>query len=366
LRRVIAAALALAALVSPLAGQGIVLRDERPGRLGLDTAALGRMTQAAERLPALTSLLVWRQDALGYEAYFHGGARDVPVNVKSVSKSFLSALLGIAAARGRVPDLDRAVAEVLPDYYGPVGGSIFAAVRARSDSLRRRVTLRHLLTLSGGLGWDESNAMLTYALLLSANPGRFAADLPILAEPGRNFNYSTASTHLLAAALTRLLGTGLLDFGREELFGPAGIAVARWDTDPQDVNFGGSEMFLTAREMLKLGVLYARQGRVGDRQVVPAAWVAESMRQHYVVEAPAYRAMVPGLTGYGYLWWLRRSAGHEMVGALGLGGQFVLLIPSLDLVIAGTSALDARNPGNEKQFTGIFELVDELVRTGVP
>jgi CubicO group peptidase (beta-lactamase class C family) len=354
-------ALAAVGVTHRATAQGIELTSVSPPAVALDSTLLRQATDAAGALPALTSLLVWRNGGLAYEQYFHGGSRDAPVNVKSVSKSFLSALVGIALAELRIKSLDQPVAEVLPEYYPPAVGTIFAAVRVRSDSLRRRVTLRHLLTMSGGLAWDESNAMLTYALLLSGNPGRFAAELPVLAEPGAGFNYATASTHLLAAALARLTGTTNLEYGRRLLFGPANIAVARWDADAQGVNFGGSEMFFTPREMTKLGILYLRGGRVGDRQVVPASWVAESIRKQYDVTAPTYRQMVPGLTGYGYLWWLRTSAGHEMAGALGLGGQFVLLVPSLDLVVAGTSALDGRNPGNERQFTAVFDLVDRFV-----
>jgi CubicO group peptidase (beta-lactamase class C family) len=360
----VAAALTLLALAPPLAGQGILITPAPAASVGLDSSMLRQAADAADRLPALTSLLVWRHGALAYEAYIHGGARDVPANVKSVTKSFLSALVGIALAERWIANLDQPVAEILPEYYGPVAGSLFTVQRARSDSLRHRVTLRHLLAMSSGVAWDESSPNMTYALLTSGNPVRFAAELPVLAAPGEGFNYGTAGTHLLAGALTRLAGKSLREVGDTYLFGPAGIALARWDSDPQGVNFGGSEMFLTTREMVKFGILYLHQGRVGDRQVIPADWMAESTTKRFDVTAPIYRQMVPNLTGYGYLWWLRSSAGHDMICALGLGGQFVLVVPRLDMVIAGTSALDGRNPGNERQFNAIFDLVDRSIVAG--
>jgi CubicO group peptidase (beta-lactamase class C family) len=352
---------ALTLVAAPLAGQGIVVRVAPPAGLGLDSVLLASAGRAADSLPALLSLLVWRHGALGYERYVHGGAGDQPVNVKSVSKSFLSALLGVAIAEGKVKSLDQRVAEVLPDSYRPVGGQLFTDARRKSDSLRQRVTLRHLLTMTSGLAWDESNAPLVYALLMSSNPVRFAAELPVLAEPGARFNYATASSHLLAGALAHLVGGSLRELGERSLFGPAGITVSRWDADPEGVNFGGSEMLLTTREMLKLGILYLQGGKVGDRQIVPADWVAASATKQIEVAMPVYQHMVPGLTGYGYFWWLRSGAGQEMYCALGLGGQFIVVVPRLDLVIAGTSALDGRNPGNDAQFNGIFALVDRAV-----
>jgi CubicO group peptidase (beta-lactamase class C family) len=312
-------------------------------------------------MPALTSLLVWRRGWLAYEQYFHGGSRDTPVNVKSVSKSFLSAIAGIAIAERRGASVDQPVSELLPQHYRKHGGTIFADARERSDSLRRLVTLRHLLTMSSGLAWDESNAMLIYALVLNDDPVRFAAELPVLTPPGSGFNYATASSTLLAGALTRLTREPLRRYGQRKLFGPAGIEIARWDTDPNGVNFGGSEMFMTPREMLKLGVLYVRGGKVGDRQVVPASWVQESLTKKFEVAQPVYRSMIPQSTGYGYLWWLRDAAGHDMACALGLGGQFVLVVPSLDLVIAGTSRLDEANAGNDRPFIQLFEVVDRSI-----
>jgi CubicO group peptidase (beta-lactamase class C family) len=354
-------AIALTLLPARVPAQGIVVRVAPPAAVGLDSALLAAAGRSADSLGALQSLLVWRHGSLGYERYLHGGAADTPVNVKSVSKSFLSALVGIAVAQGKVKSLDQRVADVLPDGYRPVGGELFTDARRRSDSLRQRVTLRHLITMTSGLAWDESNAPLVSALLMSSDPVRFAAELPVLAEPGARFNYATASSHLLAGAVARLVGSPLREFGERSLFGPAGIILSRWDADPEGVNFGGSEMFFTAREMLKLGILYLHHGTVGDHHIVPADWVAASVAKQIEVATPVYQHMVPGLTGYGYFRWLRSGAGREMFCALGLGGQFVLVVPTLDLVIGGTSALDARNPGNDAQFNGIFALVDRSI-----
>ncbi len=145
---------------------------------------------------------------------------------------------------------------------------------------RARFRWCHTAGCAGGCGEEsdsyESNAPLIYGLLMSSNPVRFAAELPVLAAPGARFNYSTASTHLLAGVFERSTRLPNRTSAERNLLAPAGIMLPQWDSDPQGVHFGGSEMFLTTRDMLKFGILYLNQGRVGDRPVVPASWVAAS------------------------------------------------------------------------------------------
>ena len=318
---------------------------------------LARGAEAADReLPALLSLLVWRDGALASERYFHGATRATAFNVKSVSKSFLSALVGLALREGYLKDLDQPVAAVLPEYFQRPAAPpdlMFSRLVARGDSLRRQVTIRHLLTMTSGLGWDE-NGLITIAFLTSSNPVRFALELPADTAPGTKYNYNTAGTHILSAVLARKTGMTNRAFGERYLFGPLGITLRGWDVDPQGIHMGGSEMYFTARDLVKFGVLYLNQGAVGGKQLIPADWVERSLAKQVEVPVKSFVEMIPNLDGYGYLWWRRKLDGRAVYCALGYGGQYILIVPELRLVAAGGSALDARNPGTLPQIQGIF------------
>jgi CubicO group peptidase (beta-lactamase class C family) len=313
---------------------------------------------AARNIPSIRSFLVWRRDALVYEGYFHGAGRDSVYDAMSVTKSFLSAIAGCAAARGRLPALDTRVVSLFPEYglprQGP--GNMRDEGLAEDDSLRRLITLRHLLTMTTGIGWSDSGA-IGQANAWSSDPARFYLDLPFDDEPGSTFTYSSAAAHLFGAALARTLGTDLLTFADSTLFAPAQIRVRGWSADPLGRYFGGSTMRFTARDMLRLGVLYLGKGRLGDRQIVPASWVTESTARHVAI---THRWTIPGVEGYGYYWWLRSGGGHHMYCAIGYGGQVICVVPDLDLVIAGACEVDDTNRGRS-EIPRMLALVDRVV-----
>jgi len=334
-----------------------------PGEAGLDARVLeGVDSSARASLPALQAMVVLRKGRLAWERYWGGADSNTVFNAKSVSKSFLSALVGIAVGQGRL-SLDQRVSSLLPRYFDQdlePANRMFRAAVVRNDSVRATITVRQLLTMTTGYAWDEGGPILS-TFLVSGDPVRLVAELPLAAMPGASFNYTTGGTHLLAAALAQAVGVPLRTFANEMLFGPAGITLREWDVDGAGNPLGGSEMYFTPRGLARFGQLYLDRGNAGTRSVVPADWVASSWERHTAVESPLYTGMIPGLTGYGYLWWLRKSGERTMNCALGFGGQFVLVVPELDLVIAGASALDSRNPGNVPQFNGIFRLVDAIV-----
>ena len=147
---------------------------------------------ADRELRALLSLLVVRRGRLAMERYYHGATSGTAINVKSVTKSIQSATVGVAHAAGSIADLDEPIAVVLPELYArpsPTYQSFAAAIR-QMDAARRQVTLRHLLTMSSGYGWEEAGLILN-AFLTNPNPAQFVAELPMVARPGATFNYST-------------------------------------------------------------------------------------------------------------------------------------------------------------------------------
>lgn len=360
-----------AALVAAprLAAQEYQFPIAEPGRLRFRAELLSRAADRADReMPALLSLAVLARDTIVFERYFHGGTDTTGFNVKSVSKSFLSALVGIAMREGFVTDLDRPLATILPQYFVPPPTNprvVYRETLARMDSARRRITLRHLLTMSTGLQWDE-NGPISAAHVTSSNLVRFGLELPMEAAPGEKFNYNTAATHVLSAALAVLTGMSTDLFAERFLFGPAGIKSKGWAVDAQGVPIGGAEMYFTTRGMLRFGQLYEHEGTLDGREIVPRAWIRESLSIQRTDLTDNFRQIIPGVPGYGYLWWPRKVGEVTLWCALGHGGQFIVIDHSRRLVVAGTSTLDARSPGTLKEMTLIWKLLDDLVFPAAP
>jgi len=298
----------------------------------------GAALAAAGELPRLHSLLVSRRGELLLERYYNGARASRPSNVKSASKSVISALVGIAIDRGLVPGVDTPIETYFPEI-------------ADSDDPRRRaITIEHLLTMQSGL---QSTSNRYYgAWVLSPNWVRHALSRPMEREPGTGMEYSTGNTHLLSAILTQATGGSTWAFAREVLATPLGFDLAPWPRDPQGIYFGGNDMLLTSRQMLAFGQLYLDHGRVSGEQVLPASWIESSW-------VPTGRSRFSGQR-YGYGWWIRELAGRQAYYAWGFGGQYIVLVPDLDLVVVATSASDVAEDRGSHRRT-LFEVIEDLV-----
>jgi CubicO group peptidase (beta-lactamase class C family) len=295
-----------------------------------------RAVMAGASMPRLHSLLVSHRGERVLERYFNGYAPTDYENVKSVSKSIISALVGIAIEEGSI----RGPEATLGEYFS--GG-------ASAD--KAGITIENLLTMQAGL---RSTSNGNYgAWVRSANWIEFALEQPLEAPPGRRMQYSTGNTHLLSAVLTRATGRSTLEFAREELAEPLGFRLAPWPHDPQGIYFGGNDMELTPRQMLAFGELYLNGGRANGRQVVPAAWVEASLRPH--TESPQGEDRY-----YGYGWWVCTLAGFEVPHAWGYGGQFIMLVPELELVIATTSS-SSPGPESNAHANLVYQLLQQVI-----
>jgi CubicO group peptidase (beta-lactamase class C family) len=287
------------------------------------------------------SLLVSQGGEMIFERYFNGHGPDDLGNVKSVSKSILSALVGIAIEGGYIDGVEVRMNR----YFGrELEGITNPEVAA--------ISIEHLLTMQAGL---ESTSNRNYGpWALSDNWVRATLSMPMAAEPGRDMLYSTGNTHLLSAIITRATGQTTLKFAREALAEPLGFDLAPWPRDPQGVYFGGNDMQLTPRQLLAFGELYLNGGRSGDRQVVPEAWVQASLAPHAASPHGNDRY-------YGYGWWVTELVGHVAPHAWGHGGQFVMLVPDLDLVLVTTSAPYADAEANV-HANRVFMMLQYLIR----
>jgi CubicO group peptidase (beta-lactamase class C family) len=318
------------------------------GQSRLDPEAIDR---AASQLPKLHSLIVSRQGQVLFERYYHGARADRPANVKSASKSVISALVGIAIEKKLIPGVREPIATYFP------------SVSRAQDATKSVITVEHLLTMRPGL---ESTSGRGYgAWVTSRNWVEYALARPMLAPPGESMDYSTGNTHLLSAILTAAAGKSTLRFANEVLARPLGFTLAPWPTDPQGIYFGGNEMLMTPRQLLAFGELYLNGGRARGVQVVPEAWVRRSCEGR-PRELPSWaRGLGPGGVAdplrdrrYGYAWWVDDLGGHETCFAWGYGGQYVFLVPSLQTVIVTTSSSNV----SEERRGHRRHLVDLLTR----
>jgi CubicO group peptidase (beta-lactamase class C family) len=267
------------------------------------------------------------------ERYYRGMTAERSVNVKSISKTLLSPLVGIAIRDGYLRGTDETIAEALalpPD--------------TALDPGTRRITLEHLLTMTAGL---EGTSFDNYGEWVgSRNWVRSALERPLECQPGVCWSYSTGNTHLLSAALTRVTGRSTLAYARRVLFDPLGIPLAPWDRDPQGIYLGGNNMRLRPRDLAVIGQLYLDGGRAGGRQLVPEEWIHASWRPRVTSPWNGY--------DYGYLWWSRELAGQRVHFAWGYGGQFLFVVPALDATVVVTSSLDDRRESGHSRAVHRF------------
>jgi CubicO group peptidase (beta-lactamase class C family) len=310
-------------------------RAQAPGPSPDFTAAAA----AAAQLPRLHSLLVSRRGELVVEYYSRPARRTALANVKSVSKSVISTLVGIAIERKLIPG----VAEPIATY--------FPELRKDPDPRKRAITIENLLTMQTGL---ESTSGPGYAQWVrSRNWVRYALDRPMVSDPGTSMEYSTGTSHILSAILTKVTKQSTWQFARQALMQPIGVTLARWQADPQGIYFGGNEMLMTPRQMVALGELYLNDGRARGRQIVPASWVATSC-------TPRTRSRFDSDREYGYGWWMQDFDGRRSCFAWGFGGQYVMVFRDLGLVVVATSstAVDDERRGHRRM---LFDLIEEHV-----
>lgn len=273
----------------------------------LAQARLSPILDDAERLENLRAIAVWRGGGEIAARGYHGFTPDSPTNIKSASKSIISALAGIAIDKGELDGPDQPIAPILRD-----------ALPADPDPRLARVTLGNLLSMQAGL---ERQSGANYgAWVSSRNWVRAALAAPFTQDPGGRMQYSTASTHLVSAILTRVTGRSTLDLARDWLGAVPGFRITGWERDPQGIYLGGNQMAMSTRSLLAFGALYADGGRAGGQQVVPQGWIAESWR-------PRTASIFSG-QGYGYGWFIGQASGRPVRYGWGYGGQMIYVFPA--------------------------------------
>jgi CubicO group peptidase (beta-lactamase class C family) len=213
------------------------------------------------------------------------------------------------------------------------------------------IALAHLLTMTAGLSWNESSEQTFESLTTSPDWPGWILSRPLANPPGTSFNYSTGLTHVAALILTRESGVPLFDYAMTHLFDPIGIEPQRWDRDPAGTYFGGAEVFMPPRDLARFGQLYLQRGALDGSSVVDPAWV-DGTTQDLV-------------GGYGAWWWIRSFGGHHTFHAWGYGGQFIYVVPDLDLVIVFTSTWTVDPAVSGDQADQIMRMLDDVLEPAI-
>ena len=285
------------------------------------TVSLSRILDKADEMQYLKSLLILQNGKLIVEKYYNGGGSEQLHDIRSASKSILSAILGIALKDGYIESIDQKIIDFFPEY-----------ISDDLDPIIYDLSIRHLITMKSGFKIAESSK--TYARLYASSDWvAHILHLPFSEPPGIKFNYHSFNTHLLSATLTKATGMSTLEYARSALFEPLGISTVQWDQDPKGYYIGGWGLYLNARAMLKFGTLYLNRGMFEGISIIPADWVEWSTSPSTGLIGTYYSGWNQSYC-YGFLWWIKRvSESIDIPFAMGHGGQRIAFIPDAKAVL---------------------------------
>lgn len=317
----------------------LLLSAALPFSASAQTPPFAAALDRARSLEQLRSIVIGVDGRIIEAEVVRGPSLTSPANIKSVSKTIVAALTGIAIDKGALPSPSARLGDVAPRL-----------IPAAADSRVADITIGDLLTMQAGLertsggnygGWVSSNDWVANAL-----------SRPFVAEPGARMLYSTGSYHVLGAILSEATGKNLLTLARDWLGGPLGIDIPAWTRDPQGRYMGGNEMALSPMAMFSFGELFRGGGQFGPERVVSTTWVDASF-------IPRTRSFFSG-HDYGYGWFLTQSNGHRIAYGRGYGGQMIYVVPSLKLTVAIIS--DPNRPARSDGHVGdLNRLMSELI-----
>lgn len=314
---------AVVALMAPLHAEPANANNwaiATPAEVGMKSDLVERLGENLRATnPRVRAVAVVRQGKLVAEYYRDDTRPDTPLHVASVTKSVMSLLIGIAIEEKLFAGVDEKAEHFFPELKGE-----------GIDPRLRDLTLRHMLTMT--LGFDaEADRYPVYSV-----DGMAALRRPMAHAPGIAFSYDNWGSHLVSIALARRACVSAEEYAKKRLFGPLGITEYYWGRHPDGNSHGAYQLHLTARDMAKIGELVLRGGDWRGRRIVSAAWIADSTRAQNAGGPPVG-------SPYGYLWWMARTrSGAPAFFAAGYGGQFIYVVPALDLVIAISTVPDGR------------------------
>lgn len=302
--------------------------------------AFGPILDRAAGLRQLKSIVVAYKGEIVAERGYRGNKTTAPTNIKSASKSVIASLVGIAIDKGVLAGADQKIATVLEQDFP-----------AKPDPRLFEITVGNLLSMQAGLG--RTSGANYGRWVQSKNWVKSALSMPFDDEPGGAMLYSTGSSHLLSAIVSRAAKRSTLELARAWLGPQDGFAIGDWQRDPQGIYLGGNQMAMSARSLLAFGELYRNEGRARNgKQLISPEWIKASW-------TPRTNSRFTG-DGYGYGWFMRDFAGHRVPYGWGYGGQMIYVAPSLELTVAMTST-DSDPAGRTGHRGNLHEVMSEIV-----
>ena len=295
-----------------------------PGAEGLDQQKIDSAYIKANELGFVDALLIIRKGKLVAENYYNGYDSEKGHQIWSCTKSFISALVGIAVDIGLIESVDKKIMDYFPEY-----------AYSEMDSRFYDVTIEHLLKMSMGIDNEENNLIP----VVQTNDWIYQTfRLPLLFDPGQKFRYNSLETQLLSAIITKVSGKSARKFAEENLTVPMGIEIIDWKPDPKGNSTGGYDIYMKPRDMAVLGYMYLNGGMINNTQIVSEGWINESLTPTWTSNGIQWGPLTD--YNYGYLWWLGKINGYDMFMALGMGGQLIINFPDLDLIVVTTTNKD--------------------------
>ena len=349
-----------------------------PAKEGLDAKAIQKLDEEfrAGEHGYVDSMLIVRKGRLVFEAYYENDYKTVnadlvsgesgPWNyydtswhpfyqgselhtIQSSTKSIMSALVGIAIERGDLPEVSTTLGELLPH-------------RNISNPEKAAITLDNILTMRPGFEWEEDVSYWdprndAIQVELTSDWVNYLLNKPLVAEQGTVYKYNSTNTQLMSEMLSTSTGMSLDNYAEQHLFGPIGISDYFWKDAPEGFKDVAGGLYLAPRDLARFALLYEREGKWKDQQLIPQDWVIRSAQAHVSdvsPEDPDFNV------GYGYQWWVYNNGSDGkpvMYGSWGWGGQFALIVPELDLVAAFTGWNVYDGQDNEYAFRLFYDRV---------
>ena len=283
-----------------------------------------------ENLPGLYNIVVSVNDTIRYDRHFNGTKPGDVFDDQSLTKSMGSLLIGIALDKGFIPSLDTKLTRWFPQ------------LKNDSDKRKQEITLRQIMNQASGLrheDLDKPNGIGEYLAL--TDPAGWILNAPLLSTPGEVFHYNNAATHLLGIILTKSSGMDVLSFAKTYLLDPLDIKAVEWAKMKDGYyDFAGLENIrLHTADWIKIGSLLLHEGRYHEKQVVPAKWIAQVI--HPDITYPTGWGFRP--SQYGLCWYHITYKDREMIYGLGWGGQFLIVVPHLQMVLAINQSKEDQN-----------------------